>query len=142
MKQKLKYFSDMKKVSIFPIVMLLLILGVGFSSCSKDDEGGNDGSLVGKWEAVEEFIQENGTWVSEYKYEAGECIWTFDKTHLFVQDENDLMNGQKVVYSYNSSKKELTLMGMVRNVLKLTSTNLEIETSSAGDKMKIVFKKI
>lgn len=119
-----------------------MAVSVGFSSCSKDDEGGNDGSLVGKWEAVEDFEWENGKWESNHKYKAGECIWTFDKTHLFVQDENDLLNGQKVIYSYNSSKKELTLMGMVINVLKLTSTELEIDNSSHGIKAKIKYKKM
>jgi hypothetical protein len=136
----------MKNVFSIWSMVVLMTMSAGFSSCSKDDDddegNSNDSSLVGKWEGVEDFEWENGKWESSYEYKAGECIWTFDQTHLFVQDPNDAFNGQKVTYSYNSSKKELTLVGWVRPVLKLTSTELEIDNSIGGMKAKTSFKKI
>jgi hypothetical protein len=92
----------MKKVLFFSLMLVALATAsIGITSCSKDDEeGGNDNSLlVGKWEAVEDFILINGSWESDYKYAAGECIWTIDNTHIVSQDKNDLMSGQKIPYS-------------------------------------------
>ena len=136
----------MKKYFSIWSMVVLMTMCVGFSSCSKDDDGGgNDNSLVGKWEAIEDFILINGSWESDYKYTAGECIWTIDNTHIVSQDKNDLMSGQKIPYSYNSSKKELTYLGMTFNVLKLTSTEFELEGVLIADKtykMKNTFKKI
>jgi hypothetical protein len=138
---------------------LLLFLCIGFASCSKDDDnedGGNDNHLLaGKWEAVEEYTQEaDGSWELLSTYEPGQCIWVFDETHLVVHDENDLMNGQKTPFSYNASKQELTVIGMVTastHVFKLTQNELELESIlieidddniPVTKKMKIVFKKI
>jgi hypothetical protein len=137
---------------------LLLCVCAVFSSCSKDDdESGNDNHfLVGKWEAINSDIQkDDGSWKLSYTYEPGECIWVFDEAHLLIQDESDLMNGQKVPYSYNASKKELRVEGFFSNVLKLTQSELELEsriieidedetgaTTTTITIQKIVFKKI
>jgi hypothetical protein len=130
---------------------------VVFSSCSKDDgESGNDNHLlIGKWEAVNDDIQkDDGSWELSYTYEPEECIWVFDETHLLIQDENDLLNGQKIPYSYDAGKKELRVEGFVSNVLKLTQSELEVEnllieidedetgTTTTITTQKIVFKKI
>ena len=117
---------------------------MSFSSCKKDDAGSNNDSnlLVGKWEASGDYIQENGNWVLENSYNPGACIWTFNDTYLVVADPTDAMNGQKVNYSYDSSKKILTLSGWARTVYKLTSTDFEIDCSVAGDILKTTFKKV
>ena len=120
----------------------MIALCVGLSSCSKDDEVGDD-SFVGKWEAVEEFLWENNKWESEYKFSAGECVWTFNETHVSIKDNNDLFNGQTVSYSYNSTTKELKLAGtVVHNVSRLTTTEFDIEFTAGAYKQKTTFKKI
>jgi hypothetical protein len=146
---------SMRRVSFRVLMVIAMTLCVSLSSCSKDDDDGNNDNslLIGKWEAVSDYIQQNNSWVLDYTYKAGECIWTFDETHVLIQDEKDLMNGQKSVYSYNASKKELAVMGMVSPVLKLTETEFELESSYTEvelgsestvttTKLKIVFKKI
>jgi hypothetical protein len=139
MKQTLKFWS----------LATLVVLSVGFSSCSKDDDESNDNALlIGKWEAVADYLKEGSSWKLDYNYHAGECIWTFDGTHVVVQEKNNLMNEEKVVYSYNDSKKELTALGFTSKVLKLTQTELELESflmivgEDTTFPMKKTFKKI
>jgi len=125
---------------------------VGFTSCSKDDEGGNGNKLlIGSWQAVADYIQTNGNWVLDYTYSAGECIWTFDGTNVLINDKSDMLNGQKVTYTYNSSKKTLSAFGMdVWTVVTLTDSALELQgeenTYTANGYVhnvkKISFKKV
>ena len=127
---------------------MLMIVCVGFTSCSKDDNVGGSNLLIGSWGAVADYNQINGNWVLDKTYSAGECIWTFDETYVLVNNKSDLLNGQKVPYSYDSNKKILTFtyMGMGWNVYKLTQTDFEVEgltiLGNSHITTKTVFKRI
>ncbi|MDR0989338.1 MAG: lipocalin family protein [Prevotellaceae bacterium] len=96
----------MKKIYSLGLMALLLLLPVGFGSCSDDDEGtGSASMLVGTWETVYQFLQEkeNGIVVDEEEntervrvtfnedgtydsaeYYNGEWDWNFEGTWSYT----------------------------------------------------------
>lgn len=111
-------------------ILLSLVVFLTFTGCKKDDgdSGGDTSMLVGRWEAVSSYVQNNGTWGLEYNYKSNECVYIFTPTHITINDKSDLLNGETIEYKYASNV--LTVMGMTRKVYKLTATELELEYES------------
>lgn len=111
------------------LFLMIVTVAIIFTGCSKDDDGSGSGELVGKWEAVAEHELQSGQWQLEYEYESGETVWEFTSGgKLSVYEEG--VKEYTVTYSYDASKKQLTMMGIVCEVEKLTSTELVIIAKS------------
>lgn len=125
--------------------ILLLLIAIPFilTSCTKDDEPFS-GDLVGRWEAVTEHDLVNGNWVLTDTYNANEYVLEFrDDGKVVEYDEG--VKTYTISYSYNSQNKELTIMGIVTTVEKLTSTELVIRYLSIDNNpvtYKIIYKRI
>jgi hypothetical protein len=123
----------MEKVNLLFLGLVAMVaMSVSFSGCGKDDgEDGDNSALIGKWEAVAQYVQVDGKWEFDRTIEPGEEIWTFYEDYIITQDETDLLSGEKVPYTYNPGKMEITAtfmeMSQVMKVIKLTSTELELE---------------
>ena len=131
------------------LLLFMAVAMVGLVGCSKDDDdngGGGDSALVGKWEAVAEYELKNGNWTLDYTYSSNQCVYTFTETKLTIKDSADVLNGQTIGYSYNTSSKKLTVAGMSFDVHKLTSTEFEMGgisiTNEGTVETKTVFKKV
>ncbi len=95
----------MKKVFSIWSWTMLLVLCVGVSSCSRDEEGGSSGGssnpLIGKWSFPES--DHNGSYTA---------YWTFNNDEtMLVEDRRDAFNGHTIPYSYNAETKKLTCGG-------------------------------
>ncbi|MDR2993264.1 MAG: hypothetical protein LBV11_05435 [Bacillus cereus] len=108
------------KKNILKILPLFLCLCLTFSvsSCSKDDDDDDNNEkpttnetelLIGRWE------------------QSSTVHWTFDEKYVLIEDKDDVFNGEKAPYTYDSSSKDLVLGGFATYKVKnLTSTELEL----------------
>ena len=107
-----------KNCFAFLNALIILCVSLSFASCSDDDDdnGSKSGNelLIGKWE------------------QSSSIHWTFDGKYLLIEDKDDLMNGERTVYSYDEKSKNLELAGgfIVYKVTALTENELNI--SSVG----------
>ena len=122
----------MKKLLFFAIAAIVCI------SCSKDNSDDKN-ALVGKWEAINghEFVDNN--WVLSDTYDPNELVLEFTKNEVTQYDGG--VKTISVTYSYNASKKEITILGIVSEV-ELTSTQLVIIAKDGEEIYKTTYKKI
>ena len=135
---------------------IIAIFALSLTSCKSDDEPSNGGSssseLVGTWyvdQTTTEYytnIPEATDYYNRTEVEDGDgAYWEFTPTKVTVHDPNDLANNKPISYSYNSSKKELSISGLTYTVKKLTSTTLILYTDFSdgnfGEKVTIEFTK-
>ena len=103
---------------------------IGFVGCSKDnDEGGGNAAIVGRWEVVTTHdwdynpMTDKVEWVLADTYAPNSEVWEFTSDgKVIIYDDG--MKTWTLSYSYDASKKELTFMGIVCEVEKLTSREL------------------
>lgn len=111
-------------------ILVLLFITTLFQSCSTGDDvdAVNSSSyMVGTWEGIEYY--DSG---EVYPDEPGAVTWIFTSNRLTVQDEEDVMNGQTVVYEYILESQELILMGWVFDVEIINGNEMIIHHDSAG----------
>jgi len=118
-----KYYSVM--------MLAMMVAALSFTACggSDDDEidGGGSSELVGTWDIVSN-VQYYSDFPPEYD-EVNGAYWVFTATQVEVHDPTDLLNGKGVGYTYNSSTKELKVVGWpIYTVLELTSTTLKMQS--------------
>lgn len=90
----------MKKRICF--VLLLLSMGITFSSCSKEDNGNfSQSDLIGKWKCIEEGWETNGEYVVENT--SSSLIYVFDKTTLTAFEEGDESNSYTFEYTFKDN---------------------------------------
>jgi len=127
----------MKKLFYAMIAMAVLM----FVSCDKDNNGGDDSGLIGRWEAVADYELKNGQWAQIETYKANESIMEFTSDNL-IQYSYGQKVGPTQTYNFDSSKNTLTLMGIVMKVYKLTDTEFELEEPGFPNETKTAFKRI
>lgn len=140
----------MRKYLWVVMTILLTSLMLGLTACSSDDDPENpdDGvtsEIVGRWEVSVVTTKYYTTipeaqdyyYREEVDYGTGE-YWDFTSSKLTIHDENDLMNGKAVKYSYNKKKGELSVSGgSMYKVKKLTSNSLILTLDSSDGQFGI-----
>ena len=121
----------MKKYNLVLFMLAMIVAALSFTACggSDDDEidGGGSSELVGTWDIVSN-VQYYSDFPPEYD-EVNGAYWVFTATQVEVHDPTDLLNGKGVGYTYNSSTKELKVVGWpIYTVLELTSTTLKMQS--------------
>ena len=134
----------------------IAIFVVSLTSCKSDDEPSDGGSasseLVGTWyvdQTTTEYyttVPEATDYYNHTEVEDGDgAYWEFTSSKVTVHDPNDLANNKPVSYSYNSSKKELSISCLTYRVKKLTSSTLvlypDFSDGNFGEKVTIEFTK-
>lgn len=95
--------TKMKKLRIIGMALLTVVLCLGISSCSNDDEENVIGNIVGKWKT--EWVYEDGD-----PYPAGTtgyCIYTFNPNgtgHYFEFDHGEVERDRDIYYFYDNEK--------------------------------------
>ncbi|MBR4553668.1 MAG: lipocalin family protein [Bacteroidaceae bacterium] len=134
----------MKKYLSLIAFAMMAVVSLSLTGCgSDDDDDVSTGSseLVGTWDMQ--------TITSYYAGESPEvenpvdAYWVFTADKLTVHDKTDLANGQSVNYTYNSSSKELSIVGYpLYTVTELTKSTLVIRSQEIyGGYDVIKFKK-
>ena len=121
---------------MFLCVATIVALSVCFTSCENEDVKEERRMLIGKWEAVAQYVLEDNEWILNYEYKEGYLIYTFKKNVW----EPGMGRGK---YTYDAKNKQIispTLLENAMTVAKLTSDELEIVIDDG--KRKIRFKKI
>jgi hypothetical protein len=96
--------------------LIVTALLINITSCTKNDPGGSDQSLVGKWSYQETDSQ--GTYT---------VTWTFNKDGtLLINNKYDVFNGQTVKYKYDPSTKKLDIIGIIFTVEWISATKIKI----------------
>lgn len=135
----------MKKYLSFIAFAMMAVYSFALVSCSDDDDdnSGTTGSseLVGTWDM--QTITYYYTGESPEVENPVDAYWVFTGDKLTVHDQTDLMNGQSVNYIYDSSSKELSIVGYpLYTVTELTNSTLVIRSQEIyGGYDVIKFKK-
>ena len=115
----------MKK--IFCFVLLLLSMGITFSSCSKEGNGNSSQfDLIGEWKCIEEGWEINGEYVVENT--SSSLIYVFDKTTLTAFEEGDESNSYTFEYTFKDNGifvlgvKWFEILTLNRKTLKIRNT--------------------
>lgn len=120
----------------FYTVLMMLVMGLAamsLTACSDDDDdnGGEDTSaLVGTWDVVQDdYYTEDGTL---FETEQGNgAYWVFTNNTFTVYEEEDLMNGNTVNYTYSGGK--IVIAGVpLYEVNELTSNRLVVRVEIIG----------
>lgn len=147
----------MRKFLRLSFLVVFAIMSLSLNSCKNDDDepsdnGSASSELVGTWyvdQTTTEYytsIPEAQDYYNRTEVEDGDgAYWVFTSSKVTVHDPNDLANNKPVSYSFNSSKKELSISGLTYTVKKLTSSSLVLYTdfsdSNFGEKVTIEFSK-
>jgi len=124
---------------------LFAVFSLALVSCGDDDEEDNGGAtssaLVGTWDMVTTTYYYTGE--SPEVENGNGAYWVFTADKLTINDKTDLMNGKTVSYSYNSSSKELSIVGYpLYTVTELTSSSMVLRSEELyGGYDVIKFKK-
>lgn len=129
------------------LITLLATAVMTFTGCSKDnnnDDNNSSESIIGKWERVSDHHLINGNWVLDNTSNPNEYALEFTSDGK-VNQYNYGVKTITATYSYNTSKKELSIMGLIGQVEKLTSTELVTVTKSIDVNpitVKTTYKKV
>ena len=112
------------------------MMSFGLTACGSDNgdddvpdnPGNNDSKIVGAWEIVKTTtkyyttVPEAQDYYNREEAEDGDgSYWEFTSSKVTVHDVSDLADSKPVNYSYNESKGELVISGMITyKVTKLT----------------------
>lgn len=120
----------MKKYNLVLFMLAMIVAALSFTACGgsdDEDDVGVSSELVGTWDIVSN-VQYYSDFPPEYD-EVNGAYWVFTATQVEVHDPTDLLNGKGVGYTYNSSTKELKVVGWpIYKVLELTSTTLKMQS--------------
>ncbi len=99
-----------------------------------DDAVIEETSIVGTWEAVEEYVKEvedGEVYEDSYEYDAGEYMWIFKKNGTMEMVEYGESYGEIISYKVNGSKLVMTYEGesVSINIKKLDSRELVLTQS-------------
>lgn len=101
------YTMLMKKILCF--VLLILGIGITFSSCSKQGAGNSSHSdLIGKWKCIEEGNEIDGEYVVETT--SSSLVYVFDKTTITAFDEGD--ESDSYTFEYTLKDNGIFIMGI------------------------------
>ena len=127
----------MKKFSI--TLASALVLGLSFTSCGSDDNGGggvSNAKLAGKWEFSKEKFSINGTAFPEQDYADNEAGCSKDYlsfTEAGTYEEGDYWNSDcdLDIYdgTYTLSGKTITVDGETFEVQTLSGSTLKLKTT-------------
>ena len=147
----------MKKFIQFSCFIIIAIVSLSLSSCKNDDNeplagDSNNSKLIGIWyveQTTYEYYTTNPDLADYYnrtEIEPGDgSYWEFSSSQVTVHDPNDLANNYPVNYKYNSTKKELSIIGLTYTVKKLTSSTMvlyyDTKDSNFGQRVTIEFSK-
>ena len=121
----------MKKLLFFAIAAIVCI------SCSKDNDDNN--ALVGKWEAINNHELIDNDWSLSYTYKPNELVLEFTKSEITQYEDG--IKTLSATYSYNASRKEITIDGYTTEI-EVTSTHLTIIDKDGDYSYKATYKKI
>lgn len=149
MKQNFKKFNLLLLVALFGGIMFFA------TSCEKDDEGSS--SLIGKWQCYYNEIEGDGVYTGN---DIGYPYMIIDAEYLGFSKTPNMpsasVSGEKYKYTYNDSKKQMTLVAIDRKdnlpyeeeesfniqITKLTSNELEFEMDVNGPLEIFKYKKL
>lgn len=147
----------MKKFFRLSLMAIVALVSLSLSSCKNDDDEPSSGEstnskLTGIWyidQTTYEYytnIPEAADYYNRTEVEPGDgAYWEFTASKVTVHDPSDLANNKPVSYTYNSSKKELSIMGLKFQVKKLNSSNMVLYSDDTdgkfGQKVTIEFSR-
>lgn len=146
----------MKKYLNLLAFAMLAVFSFTLISCNKEDDSENQGTgnscssgtnvastseLVGTWDIVSTTIYHDYSGKEELKG-TGE-YWDIKSDKLTIHDEEDMMNGQSLKYTYDKNSKILNVEGYISyTVTELTKTTLVLRSQKMMESYsEITFKK-
>ena len=129
---------QMKKLFSFIALAMMAVFSLSLVSCGNDDnDEPTSSALVGTWDIISN-VYYSPYDAPEYDSVNG-AYWVFTASQITVHDATDLMNGKTVNYVYDSSSKELKVVGWpIYTVLELTNTTLTMQSVIIADTYNII----